>query len=537
MTTLPKTRKNKKRPLHPTGRMIKQLRKASGYTQEEIKNILGFQATSAISKIESRDFTPDLMRLQKLLSLLNPSTEQRRQILDYYGYQENELPERHEFISGLQQKAEKGDILSALHTLFYLFVYDRDYTSVTEAAQGLYNKAFYIPQAVRNCSRELEMILREIFSCRRLMAQGMLSRQHLALEEAIQRAEVANQLLDLVQERFGKKMNQDARLFVALIRLHIAFCNENVHFCALELRSSRQRSLSQTLDLERRGQATLPHSQEVILHLEKEFPDYNLQDIRQMSLFIEREALHLMASQCQDSDKEMLQEVLKSLEVPFEDGKPLAAEWLKAMKAHKTDHVFTQVFDGVYKSDRVQAKVWEPTLERFRLILKAHQQVTNWDVSTAQTAIVSTFLQYPVMLARLGHFRWSQDVMNLLYLQLTVAETHYRWHSNMGICLGLEYIQATQLSTKKLSEAKFKSAESSLLALLEMLKQVARDLRQTKSLNSPRLLRYTFLDEPAFYLVLLHASKHFQFREMPELKSVMKLMDEQLKLYNPELLS
>src|SRR5687768_808175 len=121
-STLTKSRKNKKRPLHSTGRLIKQLRKASGYTQEEIKTILGFQATSAISKIESRDFIPDLMRLQKLLSLLNPSAEQRRQILDYYGYEEADLPDKHEFITSLRQKAQKGDILSALHTLFYLFV-------------------------------------------------------------------------------------------------------------------------------------------------------------------------------------------------------------------------------------------------------------------------------------------------------------------------------------------------------------------------------------------------------------------------------
>ncbi|MBF2054313.1 MAG: helix-turn-helix transcriptional regulator [Candidatus Sericytochromatia bacterium] len=530
MTTLQRTRKNKKRPLHSTGRMIKQLRKASGYTQEEIKNILGFQATSAISKIESRDFIPDLMRLQKLLTLLNPSTEQRRQILEYYGYQENELPERYEFISGLKKKAEKGDILSALHTLFYLFVYDRDYTGVTEAVQGLYQKSFYIPQAVRNCSRELEMILREIFSCRRMMAQGMLSRQHLTLEEATQRAKVANQLLDLVFERFGKKLSEDGRLFLSLLRLHIAFCNENAHFCNLELRARLNRGSLADMVVDKQSHYSLPQSHDVVAQLEKDFPDYNLQDIRQMSLFIEREALYLMMSQCQFSDQQMLQDSLKSLGQSYDISTPLAVEWIKAIKTHKAEPVFTKIYDAVYKANKAQAKIWEPTLERFRQTLKAHQQVTNWDVSTAQTAVVSAFLQYPVMLARLGHYAWSQDVMNLLYLQLTVAETHYRWNSNMGICLGLEYIGTTQLSTKKLSEAKFKQAEQSLLGMLKMLQQVVLDLKQTKSLNSSRLLRYSFLEEPAYYLVLLHASKHYQFRELPEVKVALAQMNEQIKL-------
>lgn len=523
MTTATKSRKNKKRPLHQTGRLIKQLRKASGYTQEEIKTILGFQATSAISKIESRDFIPDLMRLQKLLSLLNPAAEQKRQILEYYGYQESDLPDKHEFITGLRQKAQKGDILSALHTLFYLFVYDKDYTGLIETAQSLYHQSFYIPQSVRVCTREVEMILREILSCRRLLAQGMLSKQSLAFEEALQRAEMAQQLLTLVHDRFDRKLNPDAKLFLTLLRLHISFCYENTHFGMLRLKNGLQ---TETLEA-RLEDRKLPRIQSVILDIERQFPDYNLQEIRQMTLFVERETLNLLASQNDLSDQAQLSKLLSDLQIRVQDT-PVASDWNKAL-AKQPEKVFSQVFQSYFKSSRSEQKVWEPTLERYRQILKAHQQVSNWDGNTAQAAIVTTFLNYPVLLARLGHFSWAQDILNLLYLQLTVADTHYRWTNSQALCKGLEYIHLTQLSLKKLSESKLPEADSCLSEMAGLIERIVRDLRNVKSLNSPRFLRYTFIEEPVFYFVFLHASRHEQLKHHPALVQLMPQFEAQLK--------
>jgi len=514
-----KSRKNKKRPLHQTGRLIKQLRKASGYTQEEIKTILGFQATSAISKIESRDFIPDMMRLQKLLSLLNPSTDQKQQILEYYGYQESDLPDKHEFLAGIKQKAQKGDILSALHTLFYLFVYDKDYTGLIETAQNLYHQSFYIPQAVRVCSREIEMILREIFSCRRLLAQGMLSRQQLAFEEALQRAEIGLQLLNLVQERFERKLNDDARLFLTLLKLHISFCFENTLFGLLRLKPGNVDHFSSE-KLEARN---LPRIQSVIAELETRFPEQNLQEIRQMTLFVERETLHLVEAQSTQAEQNTLAGLLGN-----GHHQPLATDWKKLIKGAAAEKVFAQVYQGFFKPGRGEQKQWESTLLRYRQILRAHQQVSNWDGSPAQTAIVCTFLSYPVLLARLGNFEWAQDVLNLLYLQLTVAETHYRWNNAQALCQGLAYIHLTQLSLKKLPEAKAAEAETCLKEMAGQLQRIVHDLRNVKSLNSPKALRYTFIEEPVFYFALLHAQAHEQFKKLPFLAELLETFEQQL---------
>lgn len=515
-----KSRKNKKRPLHQTGRLIKQLRKASGYTQEEIKTILGFQATSAISKIESRDFIPDMMRLQKLLSLLNPSAEQKQQILEYYGYQESDLPDKHEFLSGIKQKAQKGDILSALHALFYLFVYDKDYTGLIETAQNLYHQSFYIPQAVRVCSREIEMILREILSCRRLLAQGMLSRQQLAFEEALQRAEIGMQLLNLVQERFERKLNDDAKLFLTLLKLHISFCFENTLFGMLRLRPAESLSADK---LEGRN---LPRIQSVLAELGSRFPEQNLQEIRQMTLFVERETLTLVEAQGVQADQLALSALLANLGTSA--AQPLATDWKRVIKGAAAEKIFGQVYQGFFKPARSDQQHWEPTLLRYRQILRAHQQVSNWDGSPAQTAIVCTFLSYPVLLARLGHSEWAQDVLNLLYLQLTVAETHYRWNNAQALCQGLEYIHLTQLSLKKLPEAKAAEAEACLQEMASRLSSIIQDLRNVKSLNSPKALRYTFVEEPIFYFVLLHAHAHEQFKKLPYVAELYEAFEQQL---------
>lgn len=523
MTIASKARKNKKRPLHPTGRLIKQLRKASGYTQEEIKTILGFQATSAISKIESRDFIPDLMRLQKLLSLIGPSVDQKRQILDYYGYQEAELPEKHEFVSNLKQKAQKGDILSALNTLFYLFVYEKDYTALIEAVQDLYNQNFYMPQAVRSCSREVEMILREIFSCRRLMAQGMLAKQNLAFEEALQRAEMANQLLELIFSRFDKKLSDDARLFLGVIRLHIGFCAENTFYGMLRLKPDKEKKSSDRFDARQ-----LPKMRDVMQEIERQFPEYNLEEIRQMTLYVEREALYLAASKCEQLDQQSLTDLFADLGGSAQNPTS-ASEWQQLLKTQGAEKVLSQVWENYFKSGRSEQKQLKPTLQRFQQTLKAHQQVSNWDGSTAQTAIVSTFLTYPVLLARLGHFSWAQDVLNLLYLQLTVAETHYRWYSSQALCKGLEYIHENQLSLKKFNENKLTENQERLKEVLGLLEHIVNELRNTKSLNSPRYLHYTFVEEPVFYFVLLHAQEHPQLRKLPELKSVLAHMEALLQ--------
>lgn len=82
------------RPLHPTGKLLKKLRKASGFTQKEIQEKLGFQTSSSISKIESRDFIPQAETLNQLLGLLQPGPEQRADILRYFNYQESDLQHR-----------------------------------------------------------------------------------------------------------------------------------------------------------------------------------------------------------------------------------------------------------------------------------------------------------------------------------------------------------------------------------------------------------------------------------------------------------
>ncbi len=529
MTQTQRTRKNKKRPLHPTGRLIKQLRKASGYTQEEIKNILGFQATSAISKIESKDFIPDLLRLQKLLSLISPSAEQKKKILDYYGYSESELPEKHEFVASLKSKAEKGDILSALHTLFYLHVYEQDFTGVTETVQELYQKNFYIPQSVRSCSRELEMILREIFSCRRMLAQGILSQQVLPLEEALQRAEMAYQLLTLIYERYKKKLTEDAHLFLALLRLHISFCAENTYFGMMQLEKIPRSELFEPSQFEKRSEFSLPRTQDVLEEIESRFPEYNLQDVRQMALFIERESLHLLYQQCEQSELNLIKAYLESLKVDL-DGQAQATDWIQALDKNTNEAVFKDIYAQVFENKDQNSKNWKATFQRFREILKAHQKVSNWDGSTAQTAMVNTFLSYPLLLTRLGHLNWAQDILDLLYLQLTVADTHYRWTHNMALCKAMQYIHNLQFNLRRVSDDKIKEAESLLEDMIVMLEKAIADLKHVKSLNGPKNLHQIFINEPAFYLSLLHASRHYQFKKLDSVKRMMKLFNEQLAL-------
>ncbi len=527
--TIKRTRKNKKRPLHSTGRLIKQLRKGSGYTQEELKNILGFQATSAISKIESRDFIPDILRLQKLLTLLAPTPEQKHKILDYYGYKENDLPEKEDFVKGLKEKANKGDILSALHTLFYLFVYKQNYTAVTETVQELYQKKFYMPQAVKTCKREVEMVIREIFSCRRMLAQGMLTHQAMALEEALQRAEMANELLVMTMDRYKKKLKPEGLLYLNLLRLHIAFCAENTYFGRLQIEPNLEPDFFDKKSTEARDERNLPRVQQVMDVIESISPDHNLEDIRQMNLFIEREALHLLYLQSRHRSERVFKDYLKNLDIEVE-GPLTAAHWVDAVKAKRPSGVFKGMYESVFKTGKVDDRRWEPVFERFRQILRDHQKVQNWDGNTVQSAIVNTFLNYPELLARLGNFAWAEDVLNLLYLQLTVAETHFRWTQKFALVKAFEYIRLTQLNTTKFSDKDLAPIEKTLTELTRLLDRAVKDLTESKGLNAPLNLKKIFLEEPVFYLVFLHASKHNQLKEREDVVTNMERIQQQIAL-------
>lgn len=529
MAEVKRTRKNKKRPLQPTGRLIKQLRKASGYTQEELKNILGFQATSAISKIESRDFIPDILRLQKLLTLLAPSEEQKAKILDYYGYQSDDLPSKEEFVQGLKEKANKGDILSALHTLFYLFVYKKNYTAVTETVQELFQRKFYIPQAVKSCGREVEMVVREIFSCRRMLAQGMLTHQDVHLEEALQRAEMANELLSMTFDRYKKKLKPEGLLFLNQLRLHIAFCAENTYFGRFQINPHAQPGFFEQKRYEHRDERKLPRIQEVMDNIESISPDHNLQDIRQMNLFIEREALHLLYLQSQNKSTAAYQAYLEKLEITVE-GEVTAAHWIEAIKKKRPSGVFKEIYPSLFKTFKADDRMWEPVFERFRQILRDHQKVQNWDGNTSQSAIVNTFLNYPEFLARLGHFGWAEDVLNLLYLQLTVAETHFRWTTKFAMVKAFEYIRLTKMDTTKFPDKELGTIESVLSEMTRLLDRAVKDLNESKGLNAPVNLRKIFLEEPVFYLVFLHASKHNQLKEREDVKQNIKRIEEQIAL-------
>lgn len=526
-----RTRKNKKRPLQPTGRLIKQLRKASGYTQEELKNILGFQATSAISKIESRDFIPDILRLQKLLTLLSPTDDQKTKILDYYGYTSEDLPSKEEFVKGLKEKADKGDILSALHTLFYLFVYKKNYAAVTETVQELFQRKFYIPQAVKFCGREVEMVVREIFSCRRMLAQGMLTHQDVHLEEALQRAEMANELLSMTFDRYKKKLKPDSELFLSQLRLHIAFCAENTYFARFQINPSANPAFFEQKRYEYRDDRKLPRIQEVMDKMEAINPEHNLQEIRQMNLFIEREALHLLYLQSQNKSEAALREYLTALGLETAE-KLTAADWIEAIKKKRPSGVFKGLYADLFKTFKADDRVWEPVFDRFRQILRDHQKVQNWDGNTSQSAIVNTFLNYPEFLARLGHFGWAEDVLNLLYLQLTVAETHFRWTTKFAMVKGFEYIRATKMDTTKFAEKDLQTIENVLSEMTRLLEIAVKDLNESKGLNAPLNLRRIFLEEPVFYLVFLHASKHNQLKDREDVQRNLARIEEQIALSN-----
>lgn len=528
-----RTRRNKKRPLLPTGRLIKQLRKASGYTQEELKNILGFQATSAISKIESRDFIPDILRLQKLLTLLSPNEEQKAKILDYYGYTPDDLPSKEEFVNGLKEKANKGDILSALHTLFYLFVYKKNYAAVTETVQELFQRKFYIPQAVKGCGREVEMVVREIFSCRRMLAQGMLTHQDVHLEEALQRAEMANELLSMTFDRYKKKLKPEGLLFLNQLRLHIAFCAENTYFGRFQISPQTQPSFFEQKRYEHRDDRKLPRIQEVMDNIESINPEHNLQDIRQMNLFIEREALHLLYLQSQKNSEEAYKNYLKGLEIEV-DGDLTAAHWVDALKKKRASGVFKELYASLFKTFKADDRMWEPVFERFRQILRDHQKVQNWDGNTSQSAIVNTFLNYPEFLARLGHFGWAEDVLNLLYLQLTVAETHLRWTIKFAMVKGFEYIRLTKMDTTKFSDKDLQAIESVLLEMTRLLERAVKDLTESKGLNAPLNFRKIYLEDPVFYLVFLHASKHSQLKDREDVQKNLARIEEQIALATSE---
>ena len=525
-------RKNKRRQLAPTSRMIKQLRKASGYTQEEIRSVLGFRAASAVSRLESGDFTPDTHRLDKLLNLLKPDPEQKAEILSFFGYKPEDLKDTQLNMRVVRHHAEQHPFLVPFQNLFYLFVYQKDYVNVIAQSRAYQKEVPEVPEALMPVQTELQLIFNDLMDSRRLMAQGGLENRGLDYEEAGRRARTALMLLAMIEKR-GPDVELEAPgpALLMQIKLHAQLCLHSSLFKQLNL--LYQDPLKSEIAYEhfnRLRDEVLPEIQTTLQHLQTLHQNEELHDLYRMYLFMQREYLHLLMHYTDSQEQKVFDAVTsESLELLTQGSE-------KQIKAQATPLklLLKRFYQRVYTPKSEIVPLWLNLSNSYARILQEHQRLPNWDGESSEVmrAILKTFLGYPHALARQGSFDLANLFLDTLYLRLNVKESHYHWHSNYAVVYGYRYITLCALNAP---EPKHKDELQRLLSrfaehlytAVDYVHNGALDLE--KNITRDEIFSYTYTQEPAFYLVLSHSLIYGLRPKTPTWKNLIKQRESWLK--------
>jgi transcriptional regulator with XRE-family HTH domain len=479
------------RELHPTGKLLKQLRKQSGYTQEQLRVFLGFQAASAVSKLESRDFSPDLPRLRKLLQLLKPDAQQQAEILAYFGFSEEELTGMPDPLWRALETQEQPPEIKALDRLFYLFTYQRAYEQVIQEATAWQQTAYQLPQELDTA--ELQLILRELFASRSLLAQAVSQRQLRDAREAELRV---HNTLSLFQQL-------PAHPFVLTLHIHALTLLYTAIYSQLHLQANQhQLSLPDWLPrIHYLQQELLPQLTQALTQTDASRP------MRHLQLFVQRDSLQLLSLQASQQDEVTLRQWL---------GLPL-----ECTAEERTQQLLTKLMQPGTWNDlytlwlaptAVPQQLRQATLDSYASILEAHQLLQSWDGEAPEVLrpLVNTFLAYPLMLARTNRLSEAQLALNFLYLCLNTADTHYHWHSNRALVAGIHALHAL-------------GDGASETAILPYLQQLAEHLlkalelaSQVQGLSHKRILHYTFYEEPIFIVCLSQLQKVTALPDLPQ---------------------
>ncbi len=522
-------RKNKRRPLAPTSRMIKQLRKASGYTQEEIRSVLGFRAASAVSRLESGDFKPDIHRLDKFLNLLKPNEEQKQEILKFFGYKTEDLKDTEINIRVVRHHEEQHPFLVPFQNLFYLFVYQKDYVNVLEQCRQYQQKMPDMPAVLLPVEPELQLLTNELLDSRRLMAQGGLEKRLLDYEEAGRRAKSALTIFELLIKRSQGQISVEPALALLLqLKLHAQLCLHSSLFKQLNVcyRETDKQASAQQLSHQLRHEV-MPEVRETLQALKKVLHDEELHELYRMYLFIEREYLHLLMRFTDTQEQ--------GLFAQFDDVTLLALNIKKSTKAKTTraQHLLMDLYPKVYGSTSQMAPLWKNVSEHYDRVLREHQRLPNWDGESPEVmrAILKTFLGYSHALARQQHHDKAELFLDTLYLRLNVKESHYHWHSNYAVVQAYRYIDLCRLEAPKAKQKV--ELEAILMRFAEHLSQAigyvhrgALDLEI--EITRDDILRYTYLQEPAFCLLWAHCALYNVQPESESFKQLIKDREEWL---------
>jgi transcriptional regulator with XRE-family HTH domain len=501
-------RKNKRRQLEPTSRMIKQLRKASGYTQEEIRSVLGFRAASAVSRLESGDFRPDTHRLDQFLNLLKPDPAQKAEILEFFGYKSEDLKDTQLNMRVVRHHAEQHPFLMPFQNLFYLFVYQKDYVNVIEQSRAYQKEMPEVPESLAVIQSELQLVFNDLIDSRRLMAQGGLENRSLDYEEAGRRARTALLVLDMIEKReLSATLQAPGPALLMQVKLHAQLCLHSSLFKQLNS-LHRDSTKSELVDQQfnQLRHELLPEIQLTLEQLQTLHHNEELNEMYRMYLFMQREYLHLLMHYTDSQDQKALLAVSADLPVALTGG---AEREIKA-EAKTLKPLLKALYEGVYSNEHAVTPLWTDLSGSYARILQEHQRLPNWDGESPEVmrAILKTFLGYSHALARGGNFDLACLFLDTLYLRLNVKESHYHWHSNYAVVYGYRYIALSALSTPK---KQHKEALQDLLAdlakhlhkAIEYLHNGALDLE--KNITRDDILSYTYTQEPAFYLVWTHS--------------------------------
>lgn len=495
-----RSRKNKKHPLLPTGHLLKTLRKASGYSQEEIAGMLGFRAPSAVSKLERRDFTPDVQRLKKLLNVLRATDEQQAEILVYFGYQPADLEQDFSPPRAVRHHAEQHPVLRRLQELFYLFTYQRNYQQVLYLVDEYLKEPLELPQVFDAVQQELRPIVQNLFACRRLLAQGTMEHRLTELEEAQNRIETIRMAFELIDLKLAAPEPFGAQ-FLLQLRLQVLLAAHSCLYKQLNLRHRQGQGLPETQSLfDTMQQLYLPEIQAVLERLKHMLPKEELNESYQMYLFIRRDELQLLLNQCDRKDELRLKGLIPKLKF---NGHVLACFFDFWQKNKKTDRseLLGQVYQQLFAPDPQNGHALAELESAYAQVLKEHQLLAYWDAESPEVmkAILHTLLEYAPIMAKRGNFDAARLFLDTIYLRLNLSETHYHWASNYAMIYAVEYLSRTRLQ----------KPDAEHLVLLEsvcrLLDKAFDYLEHSRQLKAEDYIRYTFDKEPIFFFLFLHA--------------------------------
>lgn len=515
-------RKNQRRPLEPTGKLLKELRKASGYSQEEIRAVLGFKAASAVSRLESGDFSPDIQRLKKLLSLLKPNPQQTAEILAYFGYTAAELEADLQPARVVRHHPEQHALLSRLQALFYLFVYQKDYANMLEQLEQYQAAPLELPQVLQPVP-ECRLIVNELYSCRRLLAQGMLDSRQSDIEEGGRRADAALDLIALANQRLeGSPLPAPGPALLAQLHLHALLCAHSCVFKRLNIATRQQDRLAADRQFARLKDELVPKIRAVLAQLQSNLPAEELHEVYRMHLFIQREYLHLQTFELDSRDAALLTDLLAEAGLASEQAQVLSLHQLLGTNRDAFASLCCEIYRRIFAPSTEATKVWKATTEVYHGILREHQRLPNWDgeASEVMRAILNTLMALGTALGRSHQYDAARLYLDVLYLRLNVSQTHFNWHSTYALIEGYRYLALREPKPNQTVLAP--TSPEALQALASMTAHLQRSLSYLE--RSPgqlerglvpadppekieadlRLLRYTFLEEPVFYLILLH---------------------------------